>query len=334
MSRLDYLAKKYLTPDDDKGKKRKRKDKVARASKTQRKGTVLTEDAVLIKDDDGDFGAWGAGGARADDDDVEFGEEAPVTVGSVVEERKRASAGWRRLGGEEATPAPAQGEPSDDEQLVVQPDEDEPAAKATEPAPKLGGLKTADEVRDAHERKMAKEFADMEKSAASGRDAETVYRDASGRRIDINVYRARLQREQEQEAERKRLAAEKEKELNKGLVQEIQKREAEEHEREIAAKSFSMYADDKELNARQKEEEHWEDPAAAFLSKKKEEKKSTTGLKLFHGHFPPNRYNIAPGYRWDGVDRSNGFEVRYLERHHKEEQSKKDEDAYASEEED
>ena len=32
---------------------------------------------------------------------------------------------------------------------------------------------------------------------------------------------------------------------------------------------------------------------------------------------PPNRFDIQPGHRWDGVDRANGFENRYLDQANK-----------------
>lgn len=83
--------------------------------------------------------------------------------------------------------------------------------------------------------------------------------------------------------------------------------------------SFARHADDERLEALRKSEIREGDPMAAFGATKK----ATRGAKgnandvlakpVYKGPPPkPNRFNIRPGFRWDGVDRGNGFEDKLL----------------------
>lgn len=57
------------------------------------------------------------------------------------------------------------------------------------------------------------------------------------------------------------------------------------------------------------------DPMLEYFREKNREKQGLASSKpVYKGHYPPNRYNIRPGHRWDGVDRSNGHEKKLLER--------------------
>ncbi|KAF9648373.1 hypothetical protein BDM02DRAFT_3115555 [Thelephora ganbajun] len=175
------------------------------------------------------------------------------------------------------------------------------------PSTVSGGLLTKAQLR----KKLGPKPSEKEKRPEDGeeiaRQQETVYRDASGRKIDMKAEKAEA-------ARRKREAEEKEAEKmewGKGMVQR------EEKERERATmekerhKGFARHADDADLNEEQKAKELWNDPAAAFLTKKR-----SKGPRRpeYTGPAPPNRFGIKPGYRWDGVDRGNGFERKYFQR--------------------
>lgn len=197
-------------------------------------------------------------------------------------------------------------------QARIENDDDAPAVDDTAVKMESGahaGLQTADQVtaqlkhKQAEERRRFLEDGDEH----SGRGKETIYRDASGRIINVAMKRAEARRKAEEEAAK--VAAELE--AQKGDVQRAQKEQRKEKLQDAKFLPVARYADDAELNEELKEKQMWNDPAATFLEKKKAGK-SVSGKPLYQGPAAPNRYGIRPGYRWDGVDRGSGFEKEWF----------------------
>lgn len=284
-----YLAEKYMSgPKADAILARAAPKKVKKKRKAD--SDAVSGPSMLIDDDEG------LGDERYRREQEEEQDVAEAVVASDKSFKKRRTGeGWttvREGAREESPPIPA------DEQPVVV--SEEPSQ------PFKGGLLTSDQLRRALPQKKVKtdDISKEEMEAAQ----ETVYRDASGRKIDMKLARAeaaRKKREKEEKAAQKM-------EWGKGMVQ----REEEEKRRLQLEKNkalpFSRYADDKDMNEELMARERWNDPAAAFLTKKTS--KGPRKPEYRGPPPPPNRFGIKPGYRWDGVDRSNGFERKLFQR--------------------
>ncbi|XP_017349007.2 BUD13 homolog isoform X2 [Ictalurus punctatus] len=146
------------------------------------------------------------------------------------------------------------------------------------------------------------------------RHAQTIFRDKTGKKRDLESERAEQSRKAGEKAEKD----EKYAQWGKGLVQsQMQQQNVVDALRE-AQKPLARHIDDEDLDKMLREQERDGDPMAALLRKKKEKNAKTKGIKerpRYQGPPPPpNRFNIMPGYRWDGVDRSNGFEQKRFTR--------------------
>lgn len=178
--------------------------------------------------------------------------------------------------------------------------------KKIEPVIKPTGLIMKDEYSKYKKESEGKKKVVLDKTL-TGENAQTIYRDKSGKKIQktseimFNELRSRgIQSKEEEELEKLQWG------LGKKQIEELEKK----HEELEKAKErpFAVYADDLDFNSELKNELREEDPMAKFIeTKKKSNKPEYKGPKG-----PTNRYGIKPGYRWDGVDRGNGFEREYL----------------------
>ncbi|KAK7431393.1 Pre-mRNA-splicing factor cwc26 [Neonectria magnoliae] len=299
----DYLATRYLVADSKPSKKRKRK-----------RGA---EPAGLVINDDDDSN-WGTSNAQKDDGD----EDGPITVsGRSAEFRKAKKNNWKTVGvgadgtGNDDSAAAADAilastaaennasKDADDELPVV--DGAGNVAKMSDGT--HAGLQSAASVSAQLKRRQREEREDFERHRKSTKEEETVYRDATGRRIDISMKRAEARRVAAEAEEKERAAIE----ALKGDVQLEEARKRRANLEDARLMKFARTADDEEMNDELKEQDRWNDPMMQFLAEKKgigAKGKNSKRKPVYAGAAPPNRYGIKPGYRWDGVDRGNGFE--------------------------
>ncbi|GIY50958.1 BUD13 homolog [Caerostris darwini] len=163
------------------------------------------------------------------------------------------------------------------------------------------------EVKDLRDRE--RNYINQLDERLSGQNAETVVRDrTTGKRRD-------LEEENREKLEKERKLAEQQQkyaEWGKGTEQsEIKKLKLSEDLYE-STKPIARYRDDEDLDKALKEVIHQDDPMAEFIKKKRKKENVSTMPEYKGPPPPPNRFGIRPGYRWDGVDRSNGFEKKYL----------------------
>ena len=174
---------------------------------------------------------------------------------------------------------------------------------------KKAGLQNARDLKEEllalkrREKKMLEGLSDE----ASGRNAKTMVR---GR-----LAAAEAKKEEERKKKEVPDAIKQKYEVwNKGVTQvKAASAQIEDNLYEMS-KSLTRTVDDTDRETLLKNVEREDDPMAAYMKKKQAKVHGKQRrYPQYKGPQPPaNRYGIMPGYRWDGVDRSNGFEKKLL----------------------
>lgn len=306
-SLADYLAKNYLNADPGTERPKKKRKKVK--ADTASSGLVIDDDPPDLRTT-----------TTVHDDD----EDSPFidTSAKSAEFRRAKQSSWKTVGGAAANTDEAAANAilasAAAERAAHQANEDEDApviegsGEADESGPRMesgvrAGLQTAADTAamvKAQERRRKAEAALYRDPASTEGSQETIYRDASGRIINVAMKRAEARRAEEEKREKEERA----REALMGDVQRQDRADRKQELQEVRAMPVARTIEDESLNDELRARGRWNDPAAGFLTKQAGPGASVTGKPLYAGAFQPNRYGIRPGHRWDGVDRANGFE--------------------------
>ena len=328
-----YLAKNYLTASTS-----NESDPSFRPKKRRKRDNHGSGVGLVIADDD-DLSLAHSGQNLGID---EGGTPVLDSTARTAEFRRAKKSNWKTVGAPTTLDADqlvadrilAEAVRNDDERRKLVEGEDAPAI--------VGDAETSQLPVSTHKPKpglqTAEDSARLEAAAAERRAVEikasrqmrkkeveeTVYRDASGRRIDISMRRAEARAAEEEKRKQ-------EKQKKDDAMGDVQREAREEKRKAVEEAKFlkvARYADDEDLNDEMREVGRWGDPMLGYMKEhNKDDPQARLGSKTsvtasaqqrrhkkqYQGAAPPNRYGIRPGWRWDGVDRGNGFEKDWFQ---------------------
>lgn len=158
---------------------------------------------------------------------------------------------------------------------------------------------------------LEKKKDELQRQAAENfKNQETIFRQKDGMQIKVEDLK------ESKKIKLEKLNAALLREWKSGYRQTIEKREEKQKINNMKKGSSTLeveYALERDLE-RLNSTNSIDDPLRLILGDKQKNYHINTWLQTIPSRFPPlsNRYGIKPGYMWDGVDRSNGYEKRYL----------------------
>ncbi|KAK4204152.1 putative Pre-mRNA-splicing factor cwc-26 [Triangularia verruculosa] len=345
--KASYLATHYLTADPPKSTSSSSSTKKRKRSSKSKPPTAQVNNLIIQDDED----TWAFQPPQNSED--EDGDIPLVIAGHSAEFRKAKKSAWSTVGTAVLPPPkPPQKDTTSNladailataksDAAALAHDSDDDSSSPESPKMSNGmkpGLQSAASITAQLAQKALEEKAElarlqqaMSESKQNNKhnnddEDEVILRDATGRRIDVSMRRAQARRELQ---EKQRAEAEKQR-LLKGDVQVQEAEKRRERLEEAKLMKLARGKDDEEINREQREEGRWNDPMAQFLTetdinkpgKGGKKKKGLKGRPVYNGPAEPNRYGIRPGYRWDGVDRGNGWEKERFRMLNKKEMNK------------
>jgi len=200
-------------------------------------------------------------------------------------------------------------------------DSDISPVRRTSPARMSSGLRAGlvagtdlrKETADIRQRQ--REALEAAPAEATGKGAETVYRNRDGGRVTREEW---LESKQKHRKKRPSEYPEQELEWGGGLKQQVNREEEQAELSRIAAQPFARYEPDEKYQEELRSKKDWHDPmkqdAAEDAAAQVRAARGPRQEKPVCPHMPwLNRFDIRPGYRWDGKIRTNGFETKLIE---------------------